>query len=215
MDILNILLLIVVIFIFMVLRSVLGKRTGLEKSTVIDFKENKKPIPRDKIEDKVEISESTELKQQNQKFSDEINLLEKNIKSFSIEYFLEGATKAYEMTLIAYSEENKETLKMLLEKNIYDEFSESINLRKEKNQKLEYTLIKVNKLEIRDIDITKNTSSIDLYIDANNEFVLTELKDEEKSVNKNKAHVKEIWTFTKKLNSRDPNWRVSEISRLN
>lgn len=215
MDIINIILLIVVIFIFMVLRSVLGKRTGLEKSIVIDFKENKKPIPRDKIENKIEKSESTKLKQQNQKFSDEINLLEKNIKSFSIEYFLEGATKAYEMTLIAYSEENKETLKMLLEKNIYDEFLESINIRNQKNQKLEYSLIKVNKLEIRDINITKNTSSIDLHIDANNEFVLTELKDEEKSVNKNKAHVKEIWTFTKKLNSRDPNWRVSEISRLN
>jgi len=215
MDIINIILLIVVILIFMVLRSVLGKRTSLKKSIVIDFKENKKLIPRDKIENKVEKSESTKLKQQNQKFSDEINLLEKNIKSFSIEYFLEGATKAYEMTLIAYSEENKETLKMLLEKNIYDEFLESINIRNQKNQKLEYSLIRVNKLEIRDINISKNTSNIDLYIDANNEFVLTELKDEEKSVNKNKAHVKEIWTFTKKLNSRDPNWRVSEISRLN
>ena len=54
MDIINIILLIVVIFIFMVLRSVLGKRTGLEKSIVIDFKENKKPIPRDTIENKIE-----------------------------------------------------------------------------------------------------------------------------------------------------------------
>ncbi|NDD48723.1 MAG: hypothetical protein EBZ28_02525, partial [Alphaproteobacteria bacterium] len=67
----------------------------------------------------------------------------------------------------------------------------------------------------RDIDINKNIAKIDLHIDADNEFVLTELRDEEKSINKNKAHVKEIWTFTKKLNSRNPNWKVSEISRLN
>jgi len=215
MDFINIILLIVVIFIFMVLRSVLGKRTGLEKSIVIDFKEKKNLVPRDKIEQKAKEPEVINFSQQSQEFSDEINLLEKNIKSFSIDYFLEGATKAYEMTLIAYSEENKETLNMLLEKNIYDEFLESINMRNIKNQKLEYSLIKVNKLDIRDIDINKNIAKIDLHIDADNEFVLTELKDEEKSINKNKAHVKEIWTFTKKLNSRNPNWKVSEISRLN
>lgn len=215
MDIINIVLLIVVIFIFMVLRSVLGKRTGLEKSIVIDFKEKKNLVPRDKIEHKAKEPEVINFSQQSQEFSDEINLLEKNIKSFSIDYFLEGATKAYEMTLIAYSEENKETLNMLLEKNIYDEFLESINMRNIKNQKLEYSIIKVNKLDIRDIDINKNIAKIDLHIDADNEFVLTELKDEEKSINKNKAHVKEIWTFTKKLNSRNPNWKVSEISRLN
>ena len=58
MDIINIILLIVVILIFMVLRSVLGKRTGFEKSIVIDFKENKKPVPRDNIDNKVEQSES-------------------------------------------------------------------------------------------------------------------------------------------------------------
>ena len=215
MDIINIILLIVVIFIFMVLRSVLGKRTGLEKSIVIDFKEKKNLVPRDKIEHKAKEPEVINFSQQSQEFSDEINLLEKNIESFSIDYFLEGATKAYEMTLIAYSEENKETLNMLLEKNIYDEFLESINMRNIKNQKLEYSIIKVNKLDIRDIDINKNIAKIDLHIDADNEFVLTELKDEEKSINKNKAHVKEIWTFTKKLNSRNPNWKVSEISRLN
>ena len=215
MDFINIILLIVVIFIFMVLRSVLGKRTGLEKSIVIDFKEKKNLVPRDKIEQKAKEPEVINFSQQSQEFSDEINLLEKNIKSFSIDYFLEGATKAYEMTLIAYSEENKETLNMLLEKNIYDEFLESINMRNIKNQKLEYSLIKVNKLDIRDIDINKNIAKIDLHIDANNEFVLTELKDEEKSINKNKAHIKEIWTFTKKLNSQNPNWKVSEISRLN
>ncbi|MEL0184864.1 MAG: Tim44/TimA family putative adaptor protein, partial [Hyphomicrobiales bacterium] len=168
-----------------------------------------------KIEEKVEKPEVIKLNQQFQEFSDEINLLEKNIKSFSIDYFLDGAKKAYEMTLIAYSEENKETLNMLLEKNIYDEFLESIEIRNNNNQKLEYSLIKVNKLDIRDIDINKNIAKIDLHIDADNEFVLTELKDEEKSINKNKAHVKEIWTFTKKLNSRNPNWKVSEISRLN
>ena len=153
MDFINIILLIVVIFIFMVLRSVLGKRTGLEKSIVIDFKEKKNLVPRDKIEQKAKEPEVINFSQQSQEFSDEINLLEKNIKSFSIDYFLEGATKAYEMTLIAYSEENKETLNMLLEKNIYDEFLESINMRNIKNQKLEYSLIKVNKLDIRDIDI--------------------------------------------------------------
>ncbi|MEL0184863.1 MAG: calcium-binding protein, partial [Hyphomicrobiales bacterium] len=49
MDIINIILLIIVVFIFMVLRSVLGKRTGLEKSIVIDFKEKKNQTPTDKI----------------------------------------------------------------------------------------------------------------------------------------------------------------------
>ena len=92
MDIINIILLIVVIFIFMVLRSVLGKRTGLEKSIVIDFKEKKNLIPRDKIEDKVKEPEIINLSQQSQEFSDEINLLEKNIVKI-----LENENVAYDI----------------------------------------------------------------------------------------------------------------------
>ena len=38
LDIINIILLIVVVFIFLVLRSVLGKRTGLEKQVIQDIK---------------------------------------------------------------------------------------------------------------------------------------------------------------------------------
>ena len=40
-DIINLILLIIVIFILIMLRSVLGRRTGLEKPVIIDFDEHK------------------------------------------------------------------------------------------------------------------------------------------------------------------------------
>ena len=52
-DIINLILLIIVIFILIMLRSVLGRRTGLEKPVIIDFDEPKSKAAETAQEDDV------------------------------------------------------------------------------------------------------------------------------------------------------------------
>jgi predicted lipid-binding transport protein (Tim44 family) len=119
------------------------------------------------------------------------------------------------MILVAYSEENTSLLKSLLSQNIYEEFNESINIRNEKFQKLEYSLIKVEDVKIQDIIINKNVVRIKVLINALNNSIISQIKDDEKVNKRNNSNVNETWSFDKNINSSDPNWKVAEIDRLN
>jgi len=215
-DIINLILLIIVIFILIMLRSVLGRRTGLEKSVVINFDDKRKKVTEKAPSDDIGIpAEMIEDEKNIGKYQKELKFLEKSINGFSIEYFIEGAMKAYEMTLISHSEENYDTLNSLLEKDLYDDFVRSIDVRNENSQKLEYSLIKVSEFHIEDIKIDNKIVSIVCTINADINSSLSEFQEDEKVTKRNSSKTKEVWTFRKNLKTKDPNWKVQTISRLN
>ena len=215
-DIINLILLIVVIFILIMLRSVLGRRTGQEKPVIIDFDEPKSKAAETPQEEDVDsLIEIHEDEKNISRYLSELKYLEKSLSGFNLKYFKEGATKAYEMILIGHSEEDHKTLNSLLGKELYDDFKASIDARNEAAQKLEYSMIKVSELQIDDIKIEKNIASITCSINADTSSIISEFKDDEKSTKRNSAKTKEVWTFSKNLKSKDPNWKVIAISRLN
>ncbi len=198
------------------LRSVLGRRTGLEKPVVIDFDEHKSKAVETNHEDDVRNPPEINEDEKNiSSFLGELKYLEKSLNGFSLEYFKEGAIKAYEMILIGHSEEDHKTLNSLLGRELYEEFKASIDARNEAAQKLEYSIIKVKELEIDDIKTEKNIASITCSISAETSSTISEFKDDEKSIKRNSSKTKEVWTFSKNLKSKDPNWKVIAIRRLN
>ena len=198
------------------LRSVLGRRTGLEKSVVINFDDKRKKVTEKAPSDDIGIpAKMVEDEENIGKYQKELKFLEKSLNGFNIEYFIEGATKAYEMTLISHSEENYDTLNSLLEKDLYDDFVRSIDVRNENSQKLEYSLIKVSELHIEDIKIDNKIVSIVCTINADINSSLSEFQEDEKVTKRNSSKTKEVWTFRKNLKTKDPNWKVQTISRLN
>ena len=198
------------------LRSVLGRRTGLEKSVVINFDDKRKKITEKAPSDDIGIpAEMIEDEENIGKYQKELKFLEQSINGFNIEYFIEGAIKAYEMTLISHSEENYDTLNSLLEKDLYDDFVRSIDVRNENSQKLEYSLIKVNEFNIEEIKIDNKIVSIVCAINADINSSLSEFQEDEKVTKRNSSKTKEVWTFRKNLKTKDPNWKVQNISLLN
>ena len=198
------------------LRSVLGRRTGLEKPVIIDFDEPKsKAAETAQEEDVNSLIEIHEDEKNISSYLSELKYLEKSLKGFDLKYFKEGAIKAYEMILIGHSEEDHKTLNSLLGKELYEDFKASIDARNESAQKLEYSIIKVKELQIDDIKTEKNIASITCSINAETSSTISEFKDDEKSTKRNSSKTKEVWTFSKNLKSKDPNWKVITIRRLN
>ena len=215
-DIINLILLIIVIFILIMLRSVLGRRTGLEKPVIIDFDEPKsKPAETVQEDDVVSPLAIHEDEKDISSYLTELSYLDKSLNGFNLKYFKEGAIKAYEMILVGHSEEDHKTLNSLLGKELYEDFKGSIDARNEAAQKLEYSMIKVSELQIDDIKIEKNIASITCSIKAETSSIISEFKDGEKSTKRNIAKTKEVLTFSKNLKSKDPNWKVIAISRVN
>ena len=122
-------------FIFLRLRGILGKRTGFDGKTPAQFKEVLKNM-------KVE---------QPKKSNDVFDTLAQ-------EEFLKGAKIAYETIITSLAKGDKIALRPLLNKNIYQSFSDEIDKRNKENLKSELTFVGVKSAKIKNFE-TVYTSS--------------------------------------------------------
>jgi|GEM_PF-4898446 len=78
-------------------------------------------------------------------------------KSFNIKDFSEGAKAAFEMILNAFAKDERDTLKMLLAKPIYENFIAALDERKSAETKEESTLVAIKSAEITAINLGKTS----------------------------------------------------------
>ena len=202
-----IILLLVVLFIFQRLKSVLGTRPHGESTKLSD--ESAAKIF-DIIMKEAEKNKLSEEQKDNIK---DINLTEAQktlakIPNFEENNFLTGAKKAFEIILTAFSKADLETLEMLVNKTIYNKFKDIIEKRKEEGITAELDFIGFDKAEIVDAKISKNNVA-----KITVEFISQQvnlLKDkEEKIIEGDDQYIQTItdkWTFEKAITSTNPNW---------
>ncbi len=104
-----ILLAIIAGFIILRLRGILGRKTGHERKDFGDL--------------------FTKKATQNDSEKKVVNLSSGKLDNVAKEQFIEGAKKAYEMIITSFAEGDKKTLKSLLNKKIFQNFSDEIDQR--------------------------------------------------------------------------------------
>ena len=172
----------IAIFLIYRLRSVLGKRTGFQKTQTVQ--EAKKETHTN------DQNPTPQLKDNEQKLS-AVYLKNKN---FDHKQFLEGAKKAFELIITSYNEGNKKTLKELVSKEVFYAFEKSIDEKTNDPNSQFYSLV-VDGVE--NAIVENNTMKITL------KFTSEQFKDnDERSITKKK----DIWTFEKKIDSKNPAW---------
>ena len=178
-------------FIILRLRGILGRRTGHEKKVFGDLF-SKKVTQRD-TEKKV------------------VNLSSSKLDDAAKEQFIEGAKAAYEMIITSFAKGDKNALKPLLNKEIYQNFSDEIDHRKKENLKSELTFVGVKSAEIKNFEKKDNiyiftvnfVSEIITYKKDKNNKVIEGSPDIIKTVN-------DVWKFSKNIWSSNPNWYLVE-----
>ena len=127
--------------------------------------------------------------------------------------FLKGADLAYEQIITFFAKGDKKSLKGLLSKNLFADFSQVIDERKQKELKYETTFIGIKSskiLEFKKIEniykVTVNfVSEIITCVKDKNNQVLEGNPDTIKTVN-------DVWKFSKNMWSQDPTWYLIETS---
>jgi predicted lipid-binding transport protein (Tim44 family) len=116
-------------FIFLRLRGILGKRSGFEGKASPQFKEVLKDI---------KLNQAPKV---NEKFDDN-----------SQKEFLNGAKIAYETIITDFSDNDNKIVasKPLLNKEIYDQFSEALKKRSDRGHYAEITFIGINSAVIKE-----------------------------------------------------------------
>ena len=179
-------------FIFLRLRGILGKRTGFEGKAPPNLKEVIKKV-----------NNINNSKINNDKFDDEAQ-----------KEFLKGAKIAYETIITDFSDNDNKIIesKPLLNKKIYDQFSQALKERINRGHYAEITFIGVNSALIKEHKKIGNLLNVTVEFVAE---VITCIKDAEKKiVSGDPEKIKKIydtWVFSRDTTSSNPNWQLVNI----
>lgn len=234
LDFPTLIVIVVAIVVLLRLRSVLGTRTGDERPpsqryesisrTKSDNDDTVVPMPQRRPN-----PDSEEAERAHRKLEAEIEKLsvgkpevETGLRAiadadpaFSPKTFLEGAKSAYEMIVTAFAAGDRKTLKMLLDKDVYDSFDAAIAEREAAGHTVEFTFVGLSNIEYIEAELDKRNAVLTLRIDAE---VVSITKDRESEVIEGTpgqvVAIADEWTFLRNTKSRDPNWKLVATNDL-
>ena len=128
-------------------------------------------------------------------------------KSFDADKFLAGAKSAYEIILTAFAKGDRDTLRPLLNDEVFHAFDEVIRGREQRKERVQFTFVGFKEVKIADAGVRGQSGEVTVSFAA--QFI-SATQDSNGSVTdgdtKAVRDVTDIWTFARDIRSRDPNW---------
>ncbi len=238
-DIYTLLFLVLAVVIFIRLRNVLGRRTGNERppfdpytspeakrAGAPDANEPVVALPRGRsarapVEasgpSMAEIEERLERHAaKDSPLGQSLTALMRADPGFDPGQFLDGAKGAYEMVVMAFAEGDDDTLKQLLGDDVYDGFARAIRERDARGEKLESTLVGIDKADIIESEVKNRTAYVTIKFVSE---MVSVTRDAEGDVvegdPKKVREVTDIWTFARDIGSKNPNWKLVATEAAN
>ncbi|NTJ43485.1 Tim44 domain-containing protein [Agrobacterium larrymoorei] len=220
-DFITLFFLVAAVLIFLQLRSVLGRRTGNEKPPFDPYSARDTARVPSQDDNKVVTLPKREEDEENRfaavdavapagtQINDSLRELVKKDASFQPKEFLNGARMAYEMIVVAFADGDRQTLKNLLSKEVYDGFDAAISERESRGEVVKSTFVGIEKIDITQAAIRGSEEQITLRIIS--QLISATYDKDGKLVDgdaENVSEVDDIWTFSRDVRSRDPNWKL-------
>jgi predicted lipid-binding transport protein (Tim44 family) len=208
--------------IFYQLRSVLGKRTGNERPPFDPFSDRKRAgseseggkvvsLPRRNAEAAEQsYGAINDVTKPGSDANNALRLIRDTDQAFDVKRFIDGAKLAYEMIVMAFDDGDKKTLKNLLASDVYEGFVKAIDDRLTRKEKIQSSFVGIEKAEIVDAELKGNEAFITLRLVSS--MISATLDAGGKVIDGDSetvAEVKDVWTFSRDLRSRDPNWKLA------
>ena len=136
-----------------------------------------------------------------------------NVDEGAREQFLKGAEIAYEQIITSFAKGDKKSLKNLLEKKMFERFSEVIDDRQKKQLKYETTFIGMKSTKIMKFKKIENIYNVTVNFVCE---IITCVKDKNNKIIEGNPDViktvNDIWKFSKNMWSQNPNWYLVDTS---
>ena len=132
---------------------------------------------------------------------------------FEVDHFIQGAKRAYEMIVVAFAQGERETLRPLLNDDVFAAFDAVITERKARQEKIEFTFVGFSDAKITAASLSGSAAGITVsfvaqFISVTSNAEGAVLQGDSKAV----RSVTDIWTFERDIKSTDPNWRLVATS---
>ena len=179
-------------FIILRLRNILGRKTGHQGKSVNRY------FPRNQILKDIENNDA---------------IKSGNVDEEAKKQFLKGASVAYEQIITSFAKGDKKSLKSLLGKNMFEDFSEVIDERNKKNVKYETTFIGIKSSKILEFKKIENIYRVTVNFVSE---IITCVKDKNNQIIEGNPDtiktVNDVWKFSKNMWSQDPTWYLVDTS---
>jgi predicted lipid-binding transport protein (Tim44 family) len=225
-DPLNLLILAIAVVVILRLRSVLGKRTGNERPPIDPYatqRRAEKPqspgnvinLPqRENAPEKTGLEKPVEpvwsgYAEPESSVAKGLEKIAAADSQFTARSFVDGAKIAYEMVVTAFAQGDRQSLKNLLSRDVYEGFARAIDERESAGQILESRFVGIDKANLTAADLKGKRASITIRFLA--EFISATLNKAGEVIEGDPRQVREItdvWTFERDTSSRDPNWKL-------
>ena len=180
-------------FIILRLRNILGRKTGHQEKSIRKYF----PKGMEALKD-IENNEAINTN---------------NVNEETKKQFLKGAEIAYEQIITSFAKGDKKVLKGLLEKKMFDRFSEVIDTRKNEQLKYETTFIGLKSSKILEFKKIENIYNVTVNFISE---IITCAKDKNNQIVEGNPDtikiVNDVWRFSKNMWSQDPTWYLVETS---
>ncbi len=210
-----IVLLLVVIFIFSRLKSLLGSRPSESERKMAEEKAAKifEMIMHEGEKKEAEAQNAVSTEAPSQPVDENMSETDKvlaSIPGFNKQQFLENAKKAFELIVSSFSKGDTQTLEMLVSQKLIAKFQEVLNQRQADGITAETDLIGFDSAEITKAQINKN-NIINITVKFISEQVNL-LKNKKGEVIEGDEqyiqNITDVWTFERSLTSTSPNWML-------
>jgi predicted lipid-binding transport protein (Tim44 family) len=216
------------------LRSVLGTRTGNERPPVerrtpppVDRKKDDSVIPMrarqqdvppavpDERRSRKLDAEIEQFARGNADIATGLRAVAEADPTFTPKSFLEGAKAAYEMVVTAFAAGDRQTLRNLLEKDVFEGFQRAIADREAAGRKVDFTFVGLPRIDISGAEYDKRQVYVTVRFDAE---VVSATRDKDGTLLEGNADqvqlIADEWTFARNPRSRDPNWKLVATNQI-
>ena len=180
-------------FIILRLRNILGRKTGHQGKPINRYFPKGMEVLKD-----IENNEAIKTG---------------NVDDEAKKQFLKGADVAYEQIITSFANGDKKSLKGLLGKELFNNFSGIIDERQKQQLKYETTFIGVKSSKILEFKKIENIYKVTVNFVSE---IITCVKDKNNQVIEGNPDViktaNDVWKFSKNMWSHDPTWYLVETS---
>lgn len=207
--------------VILMLRSVLGRKTGNERhrpSPIAQRERHEAGADEDNVTPlptalNAEATDAGTIENHADTGSDlsqaltEIQLADRN---FDPDGFLSGGKAAYEMIITAFAKGDKRALKPLLGTDVYKSFESEIEARGARGESIETTFIGIDTAKISGAALTDKIAEITVKFVSELISVTTNSDGAVIGGDPNQIFkITDVWTFARDTKASDPNWKLS------
>jgi len=201
----------IAVFLILRLRGVLGTREGYEKPAVTRPDTDRRRKPEfDVIEGGPDLDITDHVAEDSDN-AKALAAMKRIDPTFNVGEFLGGARGAYEMILMAFEKGDLDTVVPFISEDVYEAFATVVDERQRKGLTIEANFIGISDMSLVEAVLDETTKEGDISVRFRSEMTSVVRDNGGDIIEGSDTEIKrqkDVWTFSRKMDSGDPNWRL-------